>query len=150
MNHLMISWCVIWSRTNNNTLDKRINGWQIFLTVNLVNRYGIYVSKMIVCHNHNHILSSFMTYHQMCNKSNITCATKELMNPNLVSGIRVAQSIFLCSVFRPCFEFLSSSCWPLSCLSFYDLQPLVTLWYLQAFLQDNKILRPFHPWSQQK
>ncbi len=40
----------------------------------LVNRYRVSVSQMIcsVCYNHCPVLSSFMTYHRVCNKSNTT------------------------------------------------------------------------------
>ena len=47
-----------------------------FIQFYFVNRYGASVSQICsVCHNSNRILSSFMTYHRVCNKSNTTSAT---------------------------------------------------------------------------
>jgi hypothetical protein len=45
----------------------------------MVNRYGVSVLKMAricsVYRNHNSVVSSFLTYHQVCNKCNPTGAT---------------------------------------------------------------------------
>ena len=41
----------------------------------LVNRYRVSVSQMTICRNHNPILSSFVTCHRVCNKSNTAGAT---------------------------------------------------------------------------
>ena len=43
-----------------------------------VDRYGIYISQMTICstcHTHLPVLSSFMTYHRVSNKINMTGAT---------------------------------------------------------------------------
>jgi hypothetical protein len=79
----------------------------------LVNRYGVSVSQMTqicsVCRNYNPVLSSFMTYHRDCNKSNTTRATcgawtadpsgTHEFTPSL-SGFRVARflvfNVMLC------------------------------------------------------
>jgi len=89
-----------------------------------------------VCHNHNPVLSSFMTYHRVCNKSNTTGATcgsgtaypseAPEFTPSF-SGLRVARSLVFCVVFcRSLFALLSFFFWSLCCLSF-NLQLLITL-----------------------
>ena len=71
----------------------------------MINRYGVSVLKMAricsVCRNHNSVVSSFLTYHQVCNKSNRRVQRVEKEMPTLLehlslslvfSGIRVARS----------------------------------------------------------
>ena len=59
-----------------------------------------------VCRSHNPVLSSFMTYHRILNKSNTTGSTSEPGSAYLseapeftpvVSRVRVAQSLVFCS-----------------------------------------------------
>jgi uncharacterized membrane protein YbhN (UPF0104 family) len=62
-----------------------------------------------VCRNHNLVLSSFTTYHRVCNKRNTTGATcgagtaypsGALESPHPVfSGVRVARSLVFCVLF---------------------------------------------------
>ena len=55
-----------------------------------------------VCRNHNPVLSSFMTYHQVCNKSNtmgVTCGVGTAHSsrvPEIFSGVPVAGSLVFC------------------------------------------------------
>jgi hypothetical protein len=68
--------------------------------------------KYAVCRNHNLFFSSFMSYHQVCNKSNTTCATsgaKELLTfPGHMSSHRVCGGL-CCSI---CYF------WGLFCVNF--------------------------------
>jgi hypothetical protein len=90
-----------------------------------------------VCRNHNPVLSSCMTYHRMCSKSNMTGTTCGTTNPSgahqftrgttypsgahqftpAFSVIRVAQFLFFCAVFV--YYCLSFFLWALQCLCFY-------------------------------
>ena len=73
-----------------------------------------------VCRIHNPVLSSFMTYHRICNKSNTTDATSGAGTvhssgaPNFTpgfSGVHVAHSLVFCVLFcRLLFIFLSFFC----------------------------------------
>ena len=86
----------------------------------------------LICHNHNLALSSFMTYHRVCNKSNTTGATSEggtayhyrapkFTPPPIFSGARVARSLVFCVMFcKSLFIYLSFFFWSLYCLSFFD------------------------------
>jgi hypothetical protein len=65
-----------------------------------------------VCRNHNSALSSLMTYHSVCNKSN-------------TNEVRVAQSLFFWVLFCRSLFVL----WILYCL----LQFLINFWYIQTF-----------------
>ena len=89
-----------------------------------------------VCRSHNPILSSFMTYHRVCNKSNTTDATcgagtayssrAHEFTP-VITGVGVAQSLDFSVVFcRSLFVLLSFVFLLLYFLSFY-LQLLITL-----------------------
>ena len=62
-----------------------------------------------VCRNHNLVLSSFVTYHQVCDKSSVTgttCGARTaypLRAPEFTpafSGVCVARSLVFCVVFR--------------------------------------------------
>jgi hypothetical protein len=86
-----------------------------------------------ICCNHNPMLSPFINYHRVCNKSNTTGSTSGVGSvyhsgahefiPSF-TGVRVAQSLVCCGVFcRSLFVLLSFFLWPLYCLSF-DLQLL--------------------------
>ena len=91
------------------------------------------------CANHNPVVSSFMTHHQILNKCNTTGATKkeETVRPSehLISSLLfffLFYSDSLCSVLSTsaCVVFV----WPLCfciCLYYYFSIPL---WYLQTFL----------------
>ena len=60
-----------------------------------------------------------------------TVYNKTVMSDSFFSGVRVTLSLVLCVCFVDC----SLSFWPLCCLSFFDLQILITsLWYLQTLL----------------
>ena len=81
--------------------------------------------------NNNYILSSFITYLHDCNNSNKTCVTSEegtAYHSGALEFIRgfwwvcVAQS-FVFSIFVCPFVLFF---WPLYCLSFFDLQLLIT------------------------
>ena len=58
-----------------------------------------------ICHNHNPVLPSLMTYHRVCYKSNMTVATcgAGTANPSraplVFSGVRVVWSLVFCVVF---------------------------------------------------
>ena len=88
-----------------------------------------------VCRNHNPIISSFMTYHRVCNKSNKTGATHwagtayPSAHPSspIFSGVRFAQSLVFCVMLcRSLFILLSFFVFSLYCMSF-DLRLLITL-----------------------
>ena len=87
-----------------------------------------------VWHNHNPYLSSYMTYHRICNQSNAASTTSESGSaypfstfeciPDC-SGVRVAQFFGLCVVFcRLLFVFLS-----ILFLLFYCLSRFTTSYY---------------------
>ena len=86
------------------------------------------VSQCSVCRNHNPALSSFMTYHRVCNKSDttgVTCGAWPV-HPSgapeftpVFSWVRVAESVVFCVMFcRSLFVLLYFFFWPLCCLSF--------------------------------
>ena len=89
-----------------------------------------------VCSNHNPILSTFMIYHLVRNRSNTTGATYEAGTayPSRApaftadfSEVRVARSLVFCVMFcRSLFVLLSFFPWPLYCLPFFDVRLLVT------------------------
>ena len=59
---------------------------------------------------------------------------EHLCSSPVLDGVRVTQSLVLCVVFcRSLFVHLPFFVWPLCCLLF-DLQILVTIWYLQTLL----------------
>ena len=112
----------------------------------LVNSYGISVSQMtndiFRCRNYNLIISSFMTYHRVSNKSNTMSVTCEagITYPSgaseftpVFSEVRVVRSLVLCVVFcRSLFVLLSFFFWSLCCLSFFGFW--LPLWCFQTFL----------------
>ena len=89
-----------------------------------------------MCGNNNHVLSSWMTYHRMCNKrKKVPRVEQELLTlpghlsslPNC-SGVRVARSLGFCIILcRSLFVLLFSFFWPLYCLSVFGLRILITL-----------------------
>ena len=94
------------------------------------------------------VLSSFMTYHRMCNQINTTGATSgagtayPAVAPRFTpgfSGVRVTRSLVLCV----CFLDLSLSFfyWPLCCLFFFDLRILIT-----PLLSSNSCFLSFFVW----
>ena len=84
----------------------------------------------------NPVLSSFMSYHRVCNKSNTMGVTRGAGTAYLsgvpeftpgFSGLRVTRSLLFCVMFcGSLFVFLSFLFWPLCCLSFFDLRILIT------------------------
>jgi len=92
----------------------------------------------------NPVISSFMTYHRVCNKSSTTGVTcekgtayssgaPELSSSSVFNGIRVARSLVFCAMFYgSLFVLLSFFIWPICCLSFFSLRLLITLWYFQT------------------
>jgi hypothetical protein len=62
---------------------------------------------------------------------------EHLSLPLVFSGVHVTQSLVLCVIFcRSLFVLLFFFFWPLCCLSFFDLQILISsLWYLQTLLE---------------
>ena len=110
----------------------------------LVERYGISVKILpricSTCRKHFPVLSSFMTYHRVCNYINTTGATSGAgttypsghpSSPSVFIGVGVTQSLVLCVCFvdRRCLSFCTFF-WALCCLFFFDIRiliaPLVT------------------------
>jgi hypothetical protein len=60
----------------------------------------------------------------------------------LFSGVYVARSLVFCVMFySSLFVLLSFLFWPLYCLSFFNLQVMITsLWYLQTFLLNLRYI----------
>ena len=89
------------------------------------------------CRKHFPVLSSFMTYHRVCNWINTTRATggTGTAYPSRApectpcfSGARVTRSLVLCVCFVDrCLSFLYFFFWPLCCLYFFDIRILITL-----------------------
>ena len=73
--------------------------------------------------NHNPVLSSFMIYHWVCNKSNTkgdTCEARTVY-PSGAPGVRVARSLVFCVMFCiSSFVLFHFFFWPFYCLSFFD------------------------------
>ena len=94
------------------------------MTLLTVTEYLCHKWPCSICRNHNLFLSSFMTYHWVCNKSNMTSATcgvgtaypSRAPEFSLVfSGVRVAWSLVFCVMFIDgCSSFFF---WPLYCLT---------------------------------
>jgi hypothetical protein len=115
------------------------------MTLLTVTEYLCHKWPCSICRNHNLFLSSFMTYHWVCNKSNMTSATcgvgtaypSRAPEFSLVfSGVRVAWSLVFCVMFIDgCSSFFF---WPLYCLtSIYGFWPLfmasdLYLWLLTS------------------
>ena len=94
-----------------------------------------------VCRNHNPTLSSFKTYHRVCNKSNAmgtTCGSRTAYPPgapDFLCEVRVARFWVFCLVFcTSLFVRLFFFYWPLYCLSFFDLRLLITNFVSSNFL----------------
>ena len=91
------SWCLCWT-----------HHFETFKVHDLINRYGCHKWSRIcsVCCNHNVFLSSFMTYHSVCNT---TCANNGTgtvpfrntwVQPRFFVGFKIAQLILVfCVVF---------------------------------------------------
>ena len=105
----------------------------------LVNRYGTSVSQITTicstCREHFPVISSFITYHRVCNQSNTTGATNGAGTAHH-SGAHDFTPVFqwcscysifsfMCNVCRSLFVLLTFFVWPLCCLSF-DLRILIT------------------------
>ena len=122
---------------------------------NIVNRYKYLCHKWpricSVCHNHNVILYSFMTYHRVWNKNNTTLTTcgTETAYPSGASeltlvfrGVRVPQSLVFCVNFcRSMFVLLSSFSFfhCIVCPSIYGL------WWSRRYVQT--FLAPLPCWT---
>jgi hypothetical protein len=86
-----------------------------------------------ICHNHNPVLSPFMTYCQLCRKSNKTGATYGAgiaypqRTTKFTSGFYwVARSfVFFVMFSRSLFVLLDFFIWSLCCLFFFDLTLMV-------------------------
>jgi hypothetical protein len=106
----------------------------------------LYHKRQRICsvhRNHNMVLSSVNTYHQVYNKSNTMSVTSgtgtaypsgvpELI-PSFVAG-SLAQSLVLCVVLcRSLFVNFSFSFWPLSLYPSSSYGLYLALWYLQTF-----------------
>jgi hypothetical protein len=120
------------------------------MTLLTVTEYLCHKWPCSICRNHNLFLSSFMTYHWVCNKSNMTSATcgvgtaypSRAPEFSLVfSGVRVAWSLVFCVMFIDgCSSFFFDPCivWPLWLLtSIYGFWPLcmasdLYLWLLTS------------------
>jgi hypothetical protein len=117
----------------------------------LVDRIGIYVSQMpticSTCSKHLPVLSSFMTYHRICNYNNATGVTSGGGNaypsrePEFTPGFQWSSCYsifsFMCMFCRSLFVLLSffffGHC--VVCPSFYGFW--LPLWYLQTLLTMN-------------
>ena len=85
---------------------------------------------MFVCHNHNPVLSSFMTYYRVCSKSS-TCGAGNAYPLAALEFTPCFQRGSCCSIFSlMCSVFYIIVClflfFPLYCLSFFDLRLLTT------------------------
>ena len=84
------------------------------------------------CRKHFPVLSSFMTYHQVCDQINTTGATSRA-GTAYPSGTPTFQWGSCCSIFRfvciccrSLFVLLYFFFWPLCCLFFFDMRILIT------------------------
>jgi hypothetical protein len=85
-----------------------------------------------VTRNHNLVLSSFMTYHRVFDKSNATWSKKCLPFRNtrirpwffVISCYSIFS--FICMFSKSLFVLLCFFFWPLCCLFFFDLRLLIT------------------------
>ena len=56
-----------------------------------------------ICCHHNPVLSSFMTYHRVCNTTGVTCGARQfslpehLSSPQVFSGVRIVRSLVMFS-----------------------------------------------------
>ena len=75
------------------------------------------------CRTHFPVLSSFMTYHRICNKINMTRAANGV---GFQWGSCYSIFSFMCMFCRSQLDLLYFFFWPLCCLSFFDLLLLAT------------------------
>ena len=110
-----------------------------------LNNY-VYLST---CRKHFPILSSFMTYHRVCNQINTRGVTSgggtnypsgaPEFTP-VFSGVRVTRFFcFLCMFSRSLFVLLQFSVWPMCCLVFFDIRILITPLASSNFVYFNHI-----------
>ena len=85
-----------------------------------------------VCRYHNLVLSSFVTYHWVCNKSyvhveqELLSLPEHLRSPRIFCEVRLGRSVVFCVVFcRSLFVLLFFFCCPL-CHLFFNLRLLIT------------------------
>jgi hypothetical protein len=83
----------------------------------LVVRFGIFVSQMTTCRKYFPILSSFISYHQLCNYINI-------IGDTLWSSCYSIFS-FMFMFCRSLFVLLYLFFWSLCCLLFFDIRMLI-------------------------
>ena len=93
-------------------------------------------TDMSTCRKHFPVLSSFMTYHQLCNQINATGVTSGAGNayhsgapqftPDFQRGSCYWIFSFMCIFFRSLFVFLYFLFWLLCCLFFCDLRIMIT------------------------
>jgi hypothetical protein len=100
----------------------------------LVDRYKISVLQMTICHNHFPVLSSFMTYHRVCDHISTTGVTsgatiaypsEHLNLPPDFSEVRGTRTLVL----YVCFVDRCSTFWTFSfghCLLFFDIRILIS------------------------
>ena len=97
------------------------------------------------CRKHFPVLSSLMTYNQVCNWITTTGGTSGAgtayatvapeFTPDILWGSCYSIFNFICMFCRSLFVLLSLFFWPLCCLFFFDIRILITsLWYLQTIL----------------
>ena len=99
-----------------------------------------------VCRNHNPILSSFMTCHQIVTKvarrathveQKLFTLPEHLSSPPVFCEIRVVQSLFFCVVFYISFVPLSFFTWSLHCLYFFNLRLMITVLVSSNFFSSK-------------
>jgi len=102
-----------------------------------------------VCCNHYPVLSSFMTYYRLCNKSNTTSVTSGVGSayysgaPHVFSGVYFAQSLVFCLMFyRSRFIRLFFFFSLLYCLFFFDLRFINTTLVVSSVFCQNQT----HDW----
>jgi len=110
----------------------------------IVIAHCLHLRICFVCPNHNPVLSSFMTYHRACNKSNKTGATcgagtatlpEHLRSTTVYGRVRVARSLYFCVMFcRSLFALFVCS---LHCQSFFDLRLLLIIWLTFLMRQSS-------------
>jgi hypothetical protein len=106
---------------------------------------------------HFRFLSSFTTYHWVCNSINTTGATSGAgtVYPSgapeftpVCSGVRVTRSLVWCVCFVDrCLYFFF---WPLRCLFFFYIRILLPIWYLQTLVNLKKTDKTVAKWKMTK
>jgi hypothetical protein len=105
--------------------------------ISVRNYHGYTCTMYTVCHNHNLVLSSFLTSHRFCSKSITTDATcgAGTVYPSSFIEIHVARSLVVCCALWVIVCSLSFYFRPLYCLTFFDLRLLINYPILhQSFL----------------